>query len=125
MFNKQRLLEQAIAVAFFGIACLAFDKTAPAAILTSIAIVFFGLYNSIKKTEFNFTSREIFDDNYDLNIVKEKIRSDPEFSNAVQYLYNLPPNDFLKFGRLLTEMRDEANQKWLGDIAKQFRKEKK
>lgn len=101
----------------------------------SMAFVFMCALNSVLYAATRTTQIEILeaksfqirDPNANIlrNQMMEAIEGNPELRAAVTYAYNLTPEDFIKFGRIVVELRANADQSWLRELSHQFRKEKK
>lgn len=51
----------------------------------------------------------------------EQANKDADFNNALRYVFSLPPDEFLKFGRLVTELRYESDQGLLSEFSEYLR----
>ena len=52
------------------------------------------------------------------------LRNRPALREAVRLVHNLPPDDFMRFCRLVVELRYEKDQMSLAHVAERVRKEK-
>lgn len=65
----------------------------------------------------------LFEDNYSYNEFKERMAEDPEFAQALRYIYSLSSKDYMAFCRLVVEARYHHDQSVLRIQSNQFNKE--
>jgi hypothetical protein len=106
-----------------GIAAFVWGNVQVAAVFMIADLVLMGLLFANTEDKINLQVHNLFDDNVQVNEYMEKMKTDSAFAQAVSYVYHLSPTDHLKFGRLISELRYEADQKVLAQFARIFRKE--
>lgn len=88
-------------------------------------IVLLGLYTATREDNITLKVKNLFESNLQVNEWIEKMKTDAKFAAAVEYVYSLSPGDLLTFGRLISELRYEADQTVLAQFADIFKKEDK
>lgn len=66
-------------------------------------------------------TRQVFSDRKTFEEFRDSLRFAPDIERIIWYVYNLPPDDFLNFIRLVVELRDASNQEGLRRIANMLR----
>lgn len=122
MLSNQKL-RRAITLMCVGGIFASFINPMVAAVFLIADLVLLGLLFANREDSITLRVANLFDDNVQINEYTAKMRTDKQFAQAVAYVYNLSPGDLLKFGRLISELRYEADQKVLKRFADIFRKE--
>lgn len=95
--------------------------------LITAAITLGGLASSLRvhrvEDKLPLKIQGLFEDNYSYNEFKERMAEDPEFSQALRYIYSLSSQDYMAFSRLVIEARYHHDQSVLRIQSNQFNKE--
>lgn len=117
MFDRLRLRDNILMIIVLAIlASWVLDSKQVGQIFMMVAMLLTALYCSLRPTIIPKNVRNIFQDQFSAMEVDERIKGDAEFSQALQYVYNLGSKDFIRFMRLTVELRDQANQRGLKDM---------
>jgi len=121
MFDKQRLRNQLLFLLACGVLCGLGGYEAGYVMCTIAFFLLFPLYLSFRPLMLPRKVIHILEPIRTRQSLRERVKTDRDFGNAVYYAYNLSPEDFLIFVSTIVEMRYEADQEALRDVADLFR----
>ena len=124
MIDRKLLTQNIISFVLVGLLALSFEHKLAAALLLLPSILMSIVLFSMRRQTLKIRIRGLFEDHTAIADLQEQLARDPEMFHVIEYLYSLPPAEFFKIGRLVTEMRNAGNQRWYADIVAQFLKEK-
>lgn len=124
MFDRQKLRDQIAILLVIAVICGAAGKLAATAAAMIAAMLATCLYFSMRSTVLPRVTKDLFANNVSVNEFKDLYKNDADFQQAVSYVYRLSTDDFLRFTRLLVELRDQANQGALKEVSDFFRRTK-
>lgn len=124
MLDRQKLRDQIVALLVIGAICGAMGQAWPAAAAFTTAMLATSLFMSLRATVLPRVTKDLFANNVSVNEFKDLYNSDADFQQAVSYVYRLSTDDFLRFTRLMVELRDQANQGALKEVGDFFRRSK-
>lgn len=124
MFDRQKLRDQIAILLVIAVICGAAGKLAATAAVMIAAMLATCLYFSMRSTVLPRVTKDLFANNVSVNEFKDLYKNDADFQQAVSYVYRLSTDDFLRFTRLLVELRDQANQGVLKEASDFFRRTK-
>lgn len=55
--------------------------------------------------------------------LRARLKGDPDFAHALMYVFNLNPENYMSFARIVNDLRYECDQRVLRDVSDQFRLE--
>lgn len=126
MFDRDKLYTCLLLVLSYFLINSLFYHDPEVNIATLLALLILGpLAYSCKKSEISIKyGRDIFASHYNRNIFYANLKEDKALREAIEYVWNLTPEDFVTFSRVLVEIRDSSNQEALKEVSRYFRRKK-
>lgn len=120
MFDRLRLRDNAILCFIMGVLLKAAGNEAATFVL-AIGVMSVFLFLSFKPFTLPFNPIKTQKDKKEM---LEALKDDPQARAAVMYAMELSPTELVRFGRLIVEIRSEADSRFLKDMSDIFRRSK-